>query len=70
LQLYFSPMLAQFTLREVDFENTELEDLGDAVVRVHGSLHLGRAISEFNIRAHFTRRRPAIQPPMNADKRR
>jgi predicted trehalose synthase len=44
-------VLAQFALREVDLENTELEDLGGAVVRVHGSFHLDRAISEFNIRA-------------------
>ena len=51
LQLYFLTVLAQLALRQVDFENTELKDLGDAVVRVHGSFHLDRAISEFSIRA-------------------
>ena len=55
LQLYFSPVLTQFALRQVDFENTELENLGGAVVWVHGSFHLDRAISEFSIRRELCR---------------
>jgi hypothetical protein len=42
-------VFAEFALRQVDFKNTELEDLRCAVVWVHGSFHLDRAISEFSI---------------------
>ena len=43
LQFDFPAVLSQFALCEVNLEHTELEDLGGAVVRVHGSFHLDGA---------------------------